>query len=79
MHFDADESGLLDYEEFRKCLESVGQSLEEEELAKVVAEVDTSGDGHIGFQVLVYTAFKSIVREAVATTVGTRLHETSHP
>jgi len=47
--FDADGSGTIDTQEMKLLLESIGESLTEEELFRFMADVDEDGTGEIEF------------------------------
>lgn len=47
--FDADGSGTIDTQEMKLLLESIGESLSEEELFRFMADVDEDGTGEIEF------------------------------
>jgi len=47
--FDADESGFLDGEEFKKALPLLGENILPSQIEKLFAEVDTDGSGRIEF------------------------------
>ncbi|NP_001085098.1 actinin alpha 2 S homeolog [Xenopus laevis] len=49
-HFDKKKNGLMEHDDFRACLISMGYDLGEAEFARIMALVDPSGTGTISFQ-----------------------------
>uniref|UniRef100_A0A6I8S4T3 Actinin alpha 2 n=1 Tax=Xenopus tropicalis TaxID=8364 RepID=A0A6I8S4T3_XENTR len=49
-HFDKKKNGLMEHDDFRACLISMGYDLGEAEFARIMALVDPSGIGTISFQ-----------------------------
>lgn len=47
--FDADRSGKIDRDEVRMLMKKLAQTLTEDEIDEIMAEVDTDGDGEISF------------------------------
>ena len=48
-YFDKDGSGTITAEELRNCLQSEDQTLTDEEINKLISEVDTNDDGMIDY------------------------------
>jgi Ca2+-binding EF-hand superfamily protein len=48
--FDKDKNGFLDVDEFRKAMQSLGETLTDIELAEMMALVDTNNDGKISYE-----------------------------
>uniref|UniRef100_A0A667HR21 Actinin alpha 2 n=1 Tax=Lynx canadensis TaxID=61383 RepID=A0A667HR21_LYNCA len=51
-HFDRRKNGLMDHEDFRACLISMGYDLGEAEFARIMTLVDPNGQGTVTFPVL---------------------------
>ncbi|XP_052583509.1 alpha-actinin-2 isoform X3 [Peromyscus californicus insignis] len=49
-HFDRRKNGLMDHEDFRACLISMGYDLGEAEFARIMTLVDPNGQGTVTFQ-----------------------------
>ncbi|KAK9411807.1 alpha-actinin-2 [Crotalus adamanteus] len=49
-HFDRKKNGLMDHEDFRACLISMGYDLGEAEFARIMSLVDPNGQGTVTFQ-----------------------------
>ncbi|XP_020642903.1 alpha-actinin-2 isoform X1 [Pogona vitticeps] len=49
-HFDRKKNGLMDHDDFRACLISMGYDLGEAEFARIMSLVDPNGQGTISFQ-----------------------------
>ncbi|XP_066473257.1 alpha-actinin-2 [Tiliqua scincoides] len=49
-HFDRKKNGLMDHEDFRACLISMGYDLGEVEFARIMSLVDPNGQGTVSFQ-----------------------------
>ncbi|XP_052013420.1 alpha-actinin-2 [Apodemus sylvaticus] len=49
-HFDRRKNGLMDHEDFRACLISMGYDLGEAEFARIMTLVDPNGQGRVTFQ-----------------------------
>ncbi|XP_062980426.1 alpha-actinin-2 [Elgaria multicarinata webbii] len=49
-HFDRKKNGLMDHEDFRACLISMGYDLGEAEFARIMSLVDPNGQGTVSFQ-----------------------------
>ncbi|XP_067392101.1 alpha-actinin-2 isoform X4 [Emydura macquarii macquarii] len=49
-HFDRKKSGLMDHDDFRACLISMGYDLGEAEFARIMSLVDPNGQGTVSFQ-----------------------------
>ncbi|KAG8123550.1 hypothetical protein E2320_019041 [Naja naja] len=49
-HFDRKKNGLMDHEDFRACLISMGYDLGEAEFARIMSLVDANGQGTVSFQ-----------------------------
>ncbi|XP_053156091.1 alpha-actinin-2 isoform X1 [Hemicordylus capensis] len=49
-HFDRKKNGLMDHDDFRACLISMGYDLGEVEFARIMSLVDPNGQGTISFQ-----------------------------
>merc|ERR1711934_520189 len=47
--FDADQSGAVDVRELKAAMRALGFEVKKEELKKMIADIDTSGDGDIDF------------------------------
>merc|ERR1712010_59531 len=64
LEFDTDGSGKIDTAELKAALAQLGQSVKEEELLKMIAEIDEDGDGlidpdewrHLVFSMFGYTS-----------------------
>ena len=50
MYFDKDNSGTITSEELRMCLASEDQTLTDEDITKLIQEVDTNQDGMIDYR-----------------------------
>jgi Ca2+-binding EF-hand superfamily protein len=48
--FDKDKNGYLDVNEFRTAMQSLGETLTDDELAEMMALVDTNNDGKISYE-----------------------------
>lgn len=48
--FDLDGNGQIDRDELKQVLEKLGESLTDEEIAEMIAEADTNGDGVISYE-----------------------------
>lgn len=48
--FDSNGNGFIDREELRKVMQSLNESLSEEELDAMIKEADKNGDGQISFE-----------------------------
>jgi Ca2+-binding EF-hand superfamily protein len=48
--FDRDRNGLIDREEFRRLIASLGASLNDRETERAFADLDKDGSGHIEFE-----------------------------
>ncbi|XP_033736501.1 calmodulin-like [Pecten maximus] len=48
--FDKDKSGKIDFEELRVALSSIGESLTDEQVQKMLQEADRNGDGEIDYE-----------------------------
>lgn len=53
MAFDKNASGYIEKDELRKVLEEMGQKPTEEELIKMINDVDSSGRGAIGIFIVI--------------------------
>uniref|UniRef100_A0A8D0HJB2 Actinin alpha 2 n=1 Tax=Sphenodon punctatus TaxID=8508 RepID=A0A8D0HJB2_SPHPU len=49
-HFDRKKNGLMDHDDFRACLISMGYDLGEAEFARIMSLVDPNGQGTVSFQ-----------------------------
>uniref|UniRef100_G1KBC2 Actinin alpha 2 n=1 Tax=Anolis carolinensis TaxID=28377 RepID=G1KBC2_ANOCA len=49
-HFDRKKNGLMDHDDFRACLISMGYDLGEAEFARIMSLVDPNGQGNVSFQ-----------------------------
>ncbi|XP_029449676.1 alpha-actinin-2 isoform X1 [Rhinatrema bivittatum] len=49
-HFDRKKNGLMDHDDFRACLISMGYDLGEVEFARIMSLVDPNGSGTVSFQ-----------------------------
>ena len=49
-YFDKDNSGTISADELRLCLQSEDQTLTDEEISKLIAEVDENNDGLIDYR-----------------------------
>ncbi|KAJ4264261.1 hypothetical protein NW762_005456 [Fusarium torreyae] len=50
MIFDRDEDGFISIEELRQAMEAIGEDITDDELGKVIREVDVDLDGRISYE-----------------------------